>query len=44
MITLGKIDGIIITGDFVRHNFDYCFEDGSNAETCNGVSKDHKFE
>jgi len=43
--TLGKIDGVIITGDFVRHNFDYCFEDGTSAGygSCDGVTKDHKF-
>ena len=40
--TLGNIDGVIITGDFVRHNFDYC--DGTNAAKCDGVTKEHKLE
>jgi hypothetical protein len=40
--TLGNIDGVIITGDFVRHNFDYC--DGTNAAKCDGVTKEHKYE
>jgi len=44
--TLGDIDGIIITGDFVRHNYYYCggpTKQDKNSTYCDGVSKDHKF-
>jgi hypothetical protein len=43
---LGPIDGVIITGDFVRHNFDYCngiVGPQNNTAKCDNVSKDHKF-
>ena len=43
--TIGEIDGVIITGDFVRHDYYYCgpWKYDNNSKLCNGVTKDHKF-